>query len=132
MEVAGDSDLGGIDILIIEDEASSRVTLQRLFEGRNAEVRAVDSVGAARDAITTRKPHVIVSDIGLPGEDGYALIKYVRGLKSRRRIGAIAVTAFARPEDRQHVLDSGFDEHIAKPVDSDQLLATISRLARNE
>jgi CheY-like chemotaxis protein/two-component sensor histidine kinase len=125
-----DSSLEGVDVLLVEDEAGTRLTMQRLLESRQAEVRAVDSVSAARDAIATRKPHVLISDIGLPGEDGYALIKHVRGLKSKRRMLAVAVTAFARAEDRQRVLDSGFDEHIAKPIDPDQFIGLLVRLVR--
>jgi CheY-like chemotaxis protein len=104
--------------------------MQRLLESRNAKVRAVDSAGAARDAIATSKPHLLVSDIGLPGEDGYALIKHVRGLKSTRRVLAVAVTAFARPEDRQRVLDSGFDEFVAKPIDPDQFIDVLVKLLK--
>jgi len=124
------SDLSGVDVLLVEDEDATRLTLQRLLEGRNARVRAVDSVSAARDAISTRRPAVLLSDIGLPGEDGYVLIKHVRSLKGAKRVAAIALTAFARQEDRQRALESGFDEHIAKPIDADQLIAVIAQMAR--
>jgi two-component system CheB/CheR fusion protein len=130
--VPADSSLEGIDVLLVEDEAGTRLTMQRLLESRKAEVRAVDSVGAARDAIATRNPHLLISDIGLPGEDGYALIKHVRALKSRRRMLAVAVTAFARAEDRQRVLDSGFDVHVAKPIDADQFVALLIRLVQEK
>jgi CheY-like chemotaxis protein len=105
--------------------------MQRLLESHNAKVRAVDSVNAARDAIATRRPQVLLSDIGLPGEDGYALIKHVRTLKGPRRIATIAVTAFARPEDRQRVLDSGYQEHVAKPIDPDQLISLVAKVSRS-
>ena len=121
------ANLGGADILVVEDEAISRDTMKRLFEERNARVRAVDSAAAARDAIATRRPQLLISDIGLPGEDGYALIRQVRSIPGAP-IAALAVTAFARPEDRQHVLDAGFDEHLAKPLDPDRLLALVVRL----
>jgi two-component system, chemotaxis family, CheB/CheR fusion protein len=122
-------DLGGIDVLVVEDEETTRVTMKRLLERCNAKVRVVDSVSAARDEIATRAPRVVLSDIGLPGEDGYALIRHLRGQQGAERIPAIAVTAFTRPEDRQQVLDAGFDEHLAKPLDVDQMVSLIARMA---
>ena len=83
---------------------------------------------AARDALATRKPDLVISDIGLPGEDGYSFIKHLRSLPSQDRIPAIAVTAFARAEDRQHVVEAGFDEHLPKPVDSDRLFAVVVKM----
>ena len=81
-----------------------------------------------------RQPQVIVSDIGLPGEDGYTLMKEARlaSLAAHTvRIPALALTAFARTDDRRRALEAGFDEHLAKPVDPEQLLATVSRLAKS-
>jgi two-component system CheB/CheR fusion protein len=124
------SDLRGVDILLIEDEALTRDTMTRLLEGRNAHVRAVDSVQAARDAIETRVPTIVISDIGLPAEDGYEFIRYLRSLDLPQRIPAVAVTAFVRADDRQRVLEAGFDEHMPKPLDADRLLACLSRLLR--
>jgi CheY-like chemotaxis protein len=123
-------DLAGLDILVVEDEAATRETMKRLLEAHNARVRTVDSVSAARDALEKRQPQLLISDIGLPGEDGYALIRHVRGLELSTPIAALAVTAFARPEDRQQVLESGYDDHLAKPVDPDALLARIAKLAQ--
>jgi CheY-like chemotaxis protein len=100
----------------------------RLLEGRNARVRAVDSVNAARDALSTRVPHLLISDIGLPGEDGYALIRHLRSLDTAQPVPAIAVTAFVRAEDRQRVLEAGFDDHVPKPVDAERLIAVAMRL----
>jgi two-component system CheB/CheR fusion protein len=129
-EASTDTDLGGADVLLVEDEANTRETMRRLLETRNARVRAVDSAAAARDAISTRPPQVLISDIGLPGEDGYALIRHVRAL-SGNRIAAIAVTAFARKEDRQHVIEAGFDDHLTKPLDADALIARVVKLLQN-
>ncbi|HEV7609313.1 MAG TPA: chemotaxis protein CheB [Steroidobacteraceae bacterium] len=125
---AVEADFNGVEILLVEDETLTRNTMCRLLEGRNARVRAVDSVSAARDALATRKPQLLVSDIGLPGEDGYALIRYLRSLESHKDIPAVAVTAFARPEDRRNALEAGFDEHLAKPVDAEKLIAIAVRL----
>jgi CheY-like chemotaxis protein len=103
--------------------------MQRLLQERGAKVRAVESAAEAREAIEMRRPRLIISDIGLPGEDGYALMRDVRLSDSDGRIAALAVTAFARPEDRQLALESGFDEHLPKPVDPDKLLELAAKLA---
>jgi two-component system, chemotaxis family, CheB/CheR fusion protein len=128
-------DLKGVDILLVEDEAATRETTRRLFESAGAAVRAVDSAHAAHAALVQRQPHVIVSDIGLPGEDGYTLLKEVR-VASRAahlaRIPALALTAFARPDDRRRALEAGFDEHLAKPVDAEQLLAVVAQLSQKK
>lgn len=121
--------LRDIDILLVEDEANARTAMQHLLEENGAKVRSCESVAGARDAIAIRSPQLIISDIGLPGEDGYALIRYVRKLPGGKSIRALAVTAFARLEDREHALTAGFDDHLPKPVDPDLLLATSSRLA---
>ena len=127
-------DLTGVDVLLVEDEAATRETTRRLLESAGSLVRAVDSAHAAQAALLERQPHVIVSDIGLPGEDGYSLLKAVRlaSLAAHTvRTPALALTAFARPDDRRRALDAGFDEHLAKPVDPEQLLATVWRLAKS-
>jgi two-component system CheB/CheR fusion protein len=126
-------DLTGVDVLLVEDEAATRETTRRLLESAGSAVRAVDSVRAAHAALFERQPDVIVSDIGLPGEDGYSLLKEVRlaaVAAHTTRTPALALTAFARADDRRRALDAGFDEHLAKPVDPEQLLATVSRLAK--
>jgi CheY-like chemotaxis protein len=120
--------LHDLDILVVEDEASARDGLQKLLEDRGAKVRAVESAEEARDATNTRRPRLIISDIGLPGEDGYALIRDVRAQNGGGRIAALAVTAFARPEDRKLALDAGFDDHLPKPIDPDRLLELAAKL----
>lgn len=131
------SDIGlqGIDVLLVEDEAATRETTRRLFESAGATVRAVDTAHAAHAALVQRQPNVIVSDVGLPGEDGYTLLKEVRiaSLAAHSsRIPALALTAFARPEDRRRALEAGFDEHLAKPVDPERLLTIVLQLAHNK
>ena len=118
-----------VDILLVEDEANAREVMQRLLQERGARVRAVESAAEAREAIEMRRPRLIISDIGLPGEDGYAFMREVRALDPKRQIAALAVTAFARPEDRQQALESGYDEHLPKPVDPDKLLELAAKLA---
>ena len=129
-ESGNGSDLRGVDVLVVEDEGMTRDIMRRLLEGAAAEVRTVDSVAAARAALDKRVPQILVSDIGMPGEDGYELIRYLRSLPRTSHVITVAVTAFARPEDRRQVLDAGYDEHLAKPLDADQLLATLSRLVQ--
>ena len=89
-------------------------------------MHTVASSDAALDTLAAHSFQLIVSDIGMPGGDGYALIKEVRtrGL----RVPAIALTAFAGDEDRKRALDAGFDEHVSKPVDVDELCAAVDRL----
>jgi two-component system CheB/CheR fusion protein len=129
-ESGNGSDLRGVDILVVEDEGMTRDTMCRLLENAAAKVRAVDSVAAAREALGKRMPQLLVSDIGMPDEDGYALIRHLRSLPRTSHVITVAVTAFARPEDRRLVLEAGFDEHLSKPLDADQLLATLTRLVQ--
>ncbi len=124
--------LSGVDILLVEDEMLTRETMRKLLESHKARVRVAASAREAREAIATRKPQILVSDIGLPDEDGYTLMRHVRKLKGRKRIAAIAVTAFAQEGDRERALDAGYDDHIPKPLDADELVAQISRLVQRE
>jgi len=121
--------LNDVDILLVEDESNARKVMESLLQERGAKVRAVESAAEAREAIDMRRPRLIISDIGLPGEDGYAFIRGVRVQDPERQIAALAVTAFARPEDRQQALAAGFDEHLSKPVDPDKLLELAAKLA---
>jgi two-component system CheB/CheR fusion protein len=123
--------LSGAHILLVEDEAGARDTTRRLLQEYGARVVAVESAAAAHEAIAIQWPDVIVSDIGLPGVDGYQLLKSIRSRSADgARVPALALTAFARSEDRQMALSAGFDEHLAKPVDPDRLLSIVARLAR--
>ena len=88
---------------------------------------AVDSVAAAREALARGMPSVLVSDIGMRGEDGYTLIREVRRRTDQvRTVPAIALTAYAGVDDRRRALREGFDVHIAKPLDPDDLVAAIA------
>jgi two-component system CheB/CheR fusion protein len=125
-------DLTGIEVLLVEDEPSTLATMRRLLERKGARVRAVESAAAARTAFAAQRPDVIVSDIGLPGEDGYAFLKDLRARcnGADARVPSLALTAFARVEDRKQALAAGFDEHLTKPVDTERLIAVIAALAR--
>ena len=125
-------DLSRIEVLLVDDEPSAREAQARLLEQHGAVVRAVGSCAAAREAVTQHRPDIIVADIGMPDEDGYSLLHSLRREERRRcerRIPALAVTAFARQEDRQRALAASFDDHLPKPVDPDQLVVAVAALA---
>lgn len=123
--------LDGVRILVVDDEADAREFITRVLEQCKARVLAVASVGEALDALHLRRPDVLVSDIGMPGEDGYALIRQVRSLEAKHggRVPAVALTACAVSEDWTRALSAGYQMHIPKPVDPAQLAAVVSSLA---
>lgn len=123
--------LEGVRILLVEDEADAREVLVSLLEGVNAEVTAVASAREALDYLDASKPDVLVSDIGMPGMDGYELL---RTLRRRRvadggRIPAVALTAYARSQDRTQAFAAGFQAHVPKPVDPAELMSAVASLA---
>jgi CheY-like chemotaxis protein len=129
------SGLHGLYILLVEDEVGSREGTARLLESQGAEVQAIESAAAAREAFALRTPDIVVSDIGLAGQDGYVLIRAIRTAEQRRgaqRVPALALTAFARREDRQRAIEAGFDAHLGKPVDPQQLVSKIRSLTDQE
>ena len=125
-------DLKGIRVLVVDDEPDARETLQQILEHCNAEVRTVGSAAEAVKHLESWRPDVLLSDIGMPGEDGYDLIRRVRELPAERggRTPAAALTAFARGEDRRRALRAGFQMHVAKPVDLQELATVVASLAR--
>ena len=133
-EAAPQSDaLRGLEVLVVEDEPTAREATARLLEQSGAQVRTVSSAEHARKTFQTRRPDVIVADVGMPDEDGYMLIKSLRGIEEQQalsRVPAVAVTAFARSEDRERALATGFDEHLPKPVDPDRLVRVLVELTR--
>ena len=127
----GSADLTGLHVLLVEDEPSTREGTYALLEANNAQVQAVASAVAAREAYVRQRPDIVISDIGLPGEDGYALMHQIRAIEhdgGGPHVPSVALTAFAREEDRQHALAAGYDAHVAKPVDPDRLLEQIAQL----
>jgi PAS domain S-box-containing protein len=123
--------LDGLRVLVVEDEADARQLLAVALERHGAEVIAVSSAQEALAAIESATPDVIISDIGMPREDGYALIRKVRALPRERggNIPAAALTAYAGSEDRKRALLAGFQAHIPKPVDPSELIAVVASLA---
>ena len=124
--------LGGVDVLVVDDEADARELLAALLEHHGATVTAAASVEEALAVLAERAPDVVVSDIGMPGADGYELARRLRALADDelRRTPAVALTGFARPEDGVRAADAGFDAHLAKPVDPIRLVSLLERVAR--
>jgi signal transduction histidine kinase len=122
--------LQGVRVLVVEDEVDTRDLLITALQQCGALVTGVATTAEALDSFDT-VPDVIVSDIGLPGEDGYELLRKVRSLAPDRggKVPAAALTAFARAEDRLRALEAGFETHLAKPLDPSELVATVARLA---
>jgi PAS domain S-box-containing protein len=120
----------GLKVLVVDDEADARELL-RLALGRcGAEVLTAGTVGEALEAIETRRPDLLISDIGMPDQDGYDLIRRVRTLPTESGGGlpAIALTAYARAEDRTQALEAGYQLHVPKPVDMAELVSAIASL----
>jgi signal transduction histidine kinase/ActR/RegA family two-component response regulator len=119
-------------ILIVEDEPDSRALLVELFESRGARVMGAATGAEAIDHLRGTRPDVILSDIGLAGEDGRSLLRKLREKHGARAIPAVALTAYVRSQDRAAVLAAGFDAHVAKPVDVGQLLPVVAKLLRGQ
>jgi PAS domain S-box-containing protein len=121
--------LNGIRILLVEDEPDARELIALTLRSSGADVEAVDSTGTALRRLQSFTPDVLLSDIGLPVQSGYDLIRAVRALPSNlNKVPAIALTAFATENDRQMSLSAGFHAHLAKPVEPDRLIETIKGL----
>jgi CheY-like chemotaxis protein len=124
--------LNGVRVLIVDDEVDSRELLVAALEECEAQVFAVASASEALKAVSQFQPDVLVSDIGMPLEDGYSLICKVRQLSAEQggEIPAIALTAYARAEDRMKAIASGFQMHIPKPVEPAELVTVVASLAK--
>jgi CheY-like chemotaxis protein len=125
--------LQGVRVLIVDDDGDTREMLSEALEASGAEVSAASSADEALVMLNDGGADVLVSDIGMPNVDGYALIRRVRALPgSHGRIPAIALTAYARPEDRAEAIDAGFQVHLPKPVEIDALQSSLASLAFGE
>jgi signal transduction histidine kinase/DNA-binding response OmpR family regulator len=120
--------LDGLNVLIVEDEIDTRELLAELFENQGANVLQAGSTREALRLFECSHVDLLLSDIGMPGDDGYALISWLRSDGNGASIPAIALTAYARDEDRTRAIAAGFQLHIAKPVDPDTLLTSASAL----
>jgi signal transduction histidine kinase/DNA-binding response OmpR family regulator len=122
--------LEGLRVLVVDDEADSRELVTAILTRSGGQVKCSESAADALRAIKDWDPDVLVSDIGMPHEDGYSLIKKLRRLKTKRarQIPAIALTAYATEEDRSQVLSAGFQIHVAKPIEPNVLVMSIATL----
>ncbi|HVF87711.1 MAG TPA: PAS domain S-box protein [Pyrinomonadaceae bacterium] len=123
--------LQSVRVLIVEDDDDTCQLLARLLERRGAEVTAVSSSAAAIASLEESWPDVMISDIGMPGEDGYALIRRARALGAKRgvELPAVALTAYAGDDDRKRALLAGFQTHVPKPVEPSELIEIVASLA---
>jgi CheY-like chemotaxis protein len=125
--------LKGVRVLVVDDEEDARTLLQTVLERQGAEVLAVGSAREALAALILHKPDVLVSDIGMPDEDGYSLIRQVRA-RGRDEGGwtpAAAVSAYVGEENRRLALAAGFQLHVSKPVDPEELIGVVQSLAKS-
>lgn len=124
--------LAGVRVLVVDDEPDARDVVAEVLRLDGGEIETADSAAEAFEAAVRFRPHVIVSDIGMPVEDGYSFISRLRCIDEAAvgSIPAIALTAYTRPEDRTKALAAGFTTHIGKPVNPEDLLAAIANLAR--
>jgi CheY-like chemotaxis protein len=124
--------LEGMKVLVVDDEADSRELVSAILQNYGAQVQVEASGTAALQAIPTFQPDVLVSDIAMPEMDGYMLLRQVRALApdAGGEIPAIALTAYAGDRDRDRILEAGFAQHVAKPIDAEALVAAISLSVR--
>jgi CheY-like chemotaxis protein len=123
--------LQGLKVLVVDDEADTRELIAEVLKEVGSEVITARSVEEALIALEKHKPDILISDLGMPNEDGYSLISKVRALAAEQggHIPAAALTAYARAEDRMRVLRAGFQFHLPKPVDSAELVTVVASLA---
>ena len=126
--------LSGLNVLLVDDDSDTLTLMATALKKRQANVTAVSSANEAIRAITLKRPDVLVSDIAMPDEDGYGLIEKVRRLENgeRENIPAVAITAYAKDEDRERALSSGFQIYLAKPVELTELISVVARAARRD
>jgi len=124
-------DLAGIKVLVVDDEPDTRDMLRTMIEQLGAQVKVCASSGEALQIFHEWLPDVIVSDIEMPGEDGYQLMRRIRELAPEHggKTPAVALTAYARTDDRMRALSAGYQMHVAKPADPIELAAVIASLA---
>lgn len=122
--------LRGLRLLVVDDEADVRLVLESLLTAEGANVVTAGSAAEAMERLRFQRMDIVISDVGMPDTDGYALARRIRALRERESatppaVPLIAFTAFSRKEDEQRALESGFDTHLAKPVDLEKLIAVL-------
>jgi len=128
----GCAELTGVKVLVVDDEADARGLVRRLLEDCGATVIVAASASEGYWMLQSERPDILVSDIGMPCEDGYALIRRVRALEAEKGgdTPAVALTAYARAEDRMKAVAAGFQHHVVKPVEPAELITMVAALAR--
>jgi CheY-like chemotaxis protein len=125
--------LEGLQVLVVDDDADTLRLMTMALTRQHAKVTSVASAGEALKAVKANKPDVLISDIAMPDEDGYGLIRKIRALDNElQSIPAVAITAYAKEEDRNRALASGFQAYLAKPVELKELVSVIAKAARRE
>ena len=126
--------LSGLNVLLVDDDCDTLNVMATALAGRQANVTAVSSAGEAIQAIKQKRPDVLVSDIAMPDVDGYGLIAKIRSLENGalENIPAVAITAYAKEEDRKRALSSGFQIYLPKPVELTELVKVVARAARRD
>ena len=123
------ADLTGVSVLLVEDNDDARTLLKTILTRCGADVRAAENVPAALALLNATPPDIIISDIEMPGEDGYSFIRKIRRHEAPiGRIPAIALTAYTRTVDRMRALAAGFQTHMGKPVEPTELVAAVKSL----
>jgi len=129
--VKDENSLRGVTVMVVDDDDESRHVVAAHLESCDATVLTAMSAPEALELLQQNEVNVLLADIAMPGEDGYSLIRRLRGLNGAvASIPAAALTAFAREEDRQEALDAGFQLHLSKPIDAGSLVAAVATLAR--
>lgn len=123
--------LQGMHILVVDDDKDTRELIAHIVEGCSAKVTTTSSASEALQILSNSKPDILLSDIGMPEEDGYSLISKIRTLPGEvQQIPAIALTAFARVEDKKAAIAAGFQQHLVKPVNPLELVSTVLKVSR--
>ena len=122
--------LDGVRVLVVDDQPDERELLQTILTARGASVDVADSAETAVASVQTRLPSVLVTDLAMPGQDGYTLLQRVRTLPGGGELPAVAVTAHARAEDRSRALSAGFPAYLSKPIEHGRLVRTVRHLSR--
>jgi CheY-like chemotaxis protein/anti-sigma regulatory factor (Ser/Thr protein kinase) len=123
--------LMGLRLLVVDDDPGARELISGMLEGFGAQVSVAESGQAALTLLFAQRPDVLIADLGMPGMDGYVLIEQVRALDPDfgGLTPAVAVTAYASPQDRLRALQAGYQNHVAKPVEAEELAIVIASLA---
>ena len=133
LRTTNSASLNGLRVLVVDDEPDARELMKTALERRGIEVTTAIDTNEALETLKRERPDVIISDIGMPGLDGYTLIRRVRQLTEEEggRTPAAAVSAYVGEESRQQALEAGYELYVTKPLDPDELINVVQRLAKS-